>query len=180
MTRKLIIAIVGESGTGKNKTAEMIRLFFKIPEVVSFTTRLPRPGEKNGREHYFVSNGDYIRTPKEDFLAYTEFGGNHYWSSKKEILSMDSKIVTYVIDEDGLKTLQETASKDQFSIVTIRVHRPNFMIDKFRTSRNKGRFTMKDEEFDYVINNDKGIPKLVYQLKQIIPNIKKLIKSEDE
>ena len=39
---------------------------------------------------------------------------------------------------------------------------------------------MKDEEFDYVINNDKGIPKLVYQLKQIIPSIKKLIKSEDE
>ena len=82
MAKPLIYAVVGASGCGKN-TATQIMEELGIPSLVSFTTRDMRPGEINGKEHWFVPE-NYI-PPKDRMLAYTYFGGKHYWTTIDQI-----------------------------------------------------------------------------------------------
>ena len=36
---------------------------------VSYTTRLPRPGERNSRQYFFVNDSQFTRMEKENFFA---------------------------------------------------------------------------------------------------------------
>ena len=97
MTKPIIYAVVGASGCGKT-TATKIMEDYGIPSLVSYTTRQIRADEVNGREHWFVTDNDI--PPKKRMLAYTYFGGKHYWTTIDQI---DSKSgCTYVIDEIAL------------------------------------------------------------------------------
>lgn len=54
----LLIVLSSPSGGGKTAIAErLLRLEKNIVRSVSYTTRKPRPGEKEGRDYFFVSPG---------------------------------------------------------------------------------------------------------------------------
>lgn len=44
---------IGPSGSGKTSLAE--KAFALEQKVISYTTRMPRSGEEEGRDYYFVS-----------------------------------------------------------------------------------------------------------------------------
>ena len=60
---------------------------------VSFTTREPREGEKDGVHYNFVKKEIFLAMIKRDeFIEYCEVHGNFYGTSKNQIQSiMDSK-----------------------------------------------------------------------------------------
>ncbi|MBS7376006.1 MAG: guanylate kinase, partial [Muribaculaceae bacterium] len=107
MAKPLIYAVVGASGCGKN-TATQIMEELGIPSLVSFTTRDMRPGEINGKEHWFVTENDI--PPKDRMLAYTYFGGKHYWTTIDQIPEKGG--CTYIIDEVALVEMLEKFGKD--------------------------------------------------------------------
>jgi len=71
--------------SGAGKTTFVKRLLRSLPGLsfsVSHTTRAPRPGEKNGREYYFVSHALFERMLKRgEFVEWAEVHGSLYGTS---------------------------------------------------------------------------------------------------
>lgn len=55
-----ILAIIGEAGSGKDTLMqEVLKVNHNLHEIVSFTTRPPREGEKDGINYHFVSGEEF-------------------------------------------------------------------------------------------------------------------------
>lgn len=155
---RTIVAIVGDSGSGKTLASMILQDVLHWNTIASFTTRPMRDGEKNGKEHWFV---DESSVPSQDKMcAYTVFGNHQYWTEWGQFI--DNAINVYVIDEKGLINLQ---AKEQtpfpFHLVTIKITRDDKReIDKQRIARDKDRISIPDELYDYVVHNDYSIEAL--------------------
>ena len=84
MKRGNLIVISAASGTGKGTICQ--KLFEKKDNVifsVSMTTRKPRPGEKHGKDYYFVSKEEFEGTIADSgFLEYAKVFNNFYGTPK--------------------------------------------------------------------------------------------------
>ncbi|HEX9195754.1 MAG TPA: guanylate kinase [Azonexus sp.] len=83
MSGKLYV-VAAPSGAGKTTLVRL--LLEREPDVhlsISFTTRGPRPGEKDGREYHFVDVATFqAMKERGDFLEWAEVHGNFYGTSK--------------------------------------------------------------------------------------------------
>lgn len=131
----LILAIVGESGSGKTYIANWLNDNHYCHTIVSSTTRPMRNDEINGRDHKFVSEKEMPE--KERMLAYTMFGGYHYWTSFDDILEKQWNV--YVIDEQGLCDLYELEAQGKVKVLWCQIERPDNPTDKKRKSRDADR-----------------------------------------
>ena len=102
-----LFVISAPSGTGK--TTVIQRLKEEIPSlkvVVTFTTRKPRPGEKNGVDYYFVSEEEFKKMIKENkFIEWAVVYGNYYGTPKEQLmdeLKKGNKILCCVDIQGGL------------------------------------------------------------------------------
>ncbi len=85
--KNLLFVISAPSGTGKTTVSEKIlkEINGLIPSI-SHTTRLPRKGEINGKEYYFVSREEFKRKiDAKEFVEWNEYNGNYYGSSFENI-----------------------------------------------------------------------------------------------
>lgn len=56
----IIFILVGPSGAGKNTLMKPVQQYFDdLPQLPTVTTRAPRSGEQEGREHHFVSHEEF-------------------------------------------------------------------------------------------------------------------------
>lgn len=166
-----IYAIVGASGCGKTTAAQIMEREMHIKSLVSYTTRAMRPGEENGREHWFV--GIDQMPPREEMLAYAHFGGQHYWTSLSQL--SDGDIVSYIIDEDPLLKMTEKFG-DRIQVVKVLIKKdPSSilqLVDKQRVMRDQQRTTLPDSFYDVIINNNGTIDDLRIELGKKITAIK--------
>jgi guanylate kinase len=111
----LIITITGPSGCGKTTLVRGIlkRLGSRGTELISCTTRKPRPMEKDGVDYYFVSRDDF--KDRSSFLEVVEFDGNFYGLKLDELVSKYSEKdwCFIVVNPDGAKSISEYI-KDRF------------------------------------------------------------------
>lgn len=164
-----IIAIVGDSGSGKTYASLYLQEHFGWNAIVSYTTRPKRKYEKNGREHWFVSDKDM--PSKSNMCAYTQFGGFYYWTEWNQFQTLFNSV--YVIDEKGLIDL---CSKEQtpirFNLITVKIKRPNKEgIEKDRMERDKERTNLADEFYDYVVENDGSLEQYCEKLNLLATDI---------
>lgn len=81
MKRKGILVVVsGFSGTGKGTLMKkMIQTYDNYALSISMTTRMPRDGEENGREYFFVSKEEFEEEIGQDGLVeYASYCDNYY------------------------------------------------------------------------------------------------------
>ncbi len=85
-----LFVVVAPSGAGK--TSLLARLLKEEPNIrlsVSYTTRAPRPGERDGREYHFVDRPAFERMiAADEFLEHADVHGNLYGTSRKWIEGM--------------------------------------------------------------------------------------------
>lgn len=152
--KPIIIAIVGASGSGKTHLSKFLQKEFSIPAIVSTTTRPRREGEREGKDYFFVDNTSAY--DRRDMLTYTRFGKYEYFSLKKQL--PDSGFCTYVVDENGVRTLKRGAGEDYgVFCVTIRCKPANRIargVDPERIERDKHRRNLGYQWVDMAIYNN--------------------------
>ena len=83
-----LFVITAPSGAGKTSLVDaLLREDPTLKISVSYTTRSPRPGEKNGVDYHFVGDATFLAMrSRSEFLESAEVHGYRYGTSKKVIL----------------------------------------------------------------------------------------------
>ncbi len=84
----LLIVLSGPSGVGKGTVRRALfnTKGHKFTYSISMTTRMPREGEVDGVDYYFVSREEFEKRIKEKrFLEYAEFVGNYYGTPSDKV-----------------------------------------------------------------------------------------------
>lgn len=149
-----IIALVGNSGTGKTHLAQFLKTRLGIPVIVSYTTRPRREGEKDGRDYHFITEEEI--PPQEQMLTYTQYGGCEYFARLDDVPRWSRCV--YVVDERGLVNLKKQY-RDRFHIVGVLVRsQPETLLARGisleRIARDGERMQLADRFYDAVIQND--------------------------
>lgn len=149
-----IIAIVGNSGTGKTYLANYLRMRLGIPVIISHTTRPRREGEIHGKDYFFISEREI--PPREQMLTHTQYGGHEYFALLGQVPKMGRCV--YVLDEKGLVALRKQY-RERFHIIAVLLRAtPETLalrgISSERIARDAERLLLPDKSYDAVIDND--------------------------
>jgi guanylate kinase len=102
LVRGSIIVISAPSGAGKSTLVK--RLLASMPDLkfsVSYTTRPPRRGERNGRDYFFVTRQRFRRMiAAEEFVEWADVFGHLYGTSRKQLRAMQEAGRDLVLDID--------------------------------------------------------------------------------
>lgn len=155
---KVLLVLLGESGTGKTTIANELRSKHNMKVLQSYTTR-PRRNEKEDG-HTFISLGEYILL--KDKVAENKYSGYFYCATKEQVDESD----IYVCDCEGIKMLRETYTGDK-KIIVVRLTCPREerlkrMEKDKRTSQtillrdlyDEKAFQYADMLADYMMDND--------------------------
>jgi len=82
-----VIVLSGPAGAGKTTVAE--RLCHEVAGLrrsISATTRAPRPGELDGRDYYFLTEGEFLRRlARGEFLEHARVHGHLYGTPRAPV-----------------------------------------------------------------------------------------------
>ena len=171
MNKISVVAIIGESGSGKTTAARMLASEAGFGYICSYTTRPIRIDEIDGIDHFFVSAQD--KPQAEEMSAYTLFGDFEYWTTWSQF--KPNRLNVYVIDEDGVDFFRKVATerKIELQLLTVRVLREDKQaISADRRGRDAGRFSAPIESFDFVLRNDGDRSVLQTQILQLARQIR--------
>lgn len=83
-----LFIISAPSGAGKTTLCRRLLAFY--PDIVysiSYTTRRPRPGEKDGKDYHFISREDFLEKKALDYWAEWARVHDHYYGTSAVFLS---------------------------------------------------------------------------------------------
>jgi guanylate kinase len=83
-----LFVITAPSGAGKTSLIDAVMKDDPTLKIsVSYTTRAPRPGEKDGVDYHFVADPEFLAMrSRGEFLESAEVHGHRYGTSKRVIL----------------------------------------------------------------------------------------------
>jgi guanylate kinase len=114
--RGVMLVISSPSGAGKSTLCRL--LVEEFPDIVlsiSATTRDPRPGEKDGREYYFLTKDDFEKRLKQKaFLESAHVHEHRYGTLRDEVMGRveAGRDVLFDIDWQGAQQIAQEAAKD--------------------------------------------------------------------
>ena len=164
---KLVI-ISGPSGSGKTSICNLLTKNPKIKQSVSYTTRKPRDGERDGIEYCFIEKSEFEKLVDENrFIEYAEYCGYLYGTSVSTIKEAidNEEILILAIDVKGALQVIDKIPE----AISIFINAPDDETLKLRlksrlTEDDAGidkRFVVAKEEmeyskyYDYCVINDK-------------------------
>ena len=140
-----LFLLVGPSGSGKTTVAEELAKSYGYPTVQSFTTRPKRYENETG--HVFISESEFDEL--KNIVAYTEYNGFRYCTTKEQL----DLVSSYVVDIPGVETLLQNYKTDRpiavfyfDSTVTTRINR---MLDRNDSDTAIVGRLHNDEAFDW-------------------------------
>lgn len=183
--RGKLVLLNGPSGSGKGSLLAYARAQFPALEFsVSCTTRLPRPGEREGVNYFFVSVDAFKeRIAAGEFLEWAQYGGNYYGTLKSEVEERlaQGKIIILEIEIQGVHQIQALLpSEDLLTIyidagsweklsarITARAPIAPEELEKRRT-RYEEEVHFKDEADVVIENQDGGLEAAQKQFTEVL------------
>lgn len=180
-----LIILISPSGGGKSTIARVI--LQEVPGVaysISYTTRLPRGTEVNGKDYYFVSEDEFIQRKKTgEFLETANVHGHYYGTSREKIQNILNSGQHAILDIDVQGALQ--IRKGDIDNITIFILPPSEKILKERLVKRatdssaviEKRLTNARQEisylhqFDYLVINDR--------LEEAVNRVTSIIRAEE-
>lgn len=134
-----LITLTGRSGCGKSTVEKsIIKYRTNLVRAISHTSREIRNGEKDNIDYHFTEKTKMEDMHKNnEFAEFTEYNGNYYGVSFKELMCSD----ILIIEPHGLKTLKDTIKDNHIPIKTISI-----FIDLSSASAIKRMRQRKDSE----------------------------------
>ena len=98
------VLFIISSPSGAGKTSISKRILKNDPKVtfsISATTRMPREGERDGREYFFKSNTEFEKMVNDgEMLEYAEVFGNKYGTPRRPVENALSNGLDVLFDVD--------------------------------------------------------------------------------
>ena len=178
-----MLVLSSPSGAGKTTLANLLINTDKhIHTSISYTTRLPRLGEVDGKDYYFVDKKTFHQMiDNEQFLEYAEVFGNLYGTPRKLVENYLTKgeDVIFDIDWQGHRSLKKLASADVVSVFILPPSKKELserLIKRAQDASETIEFRLQKanselvhwQEYDYTIVNKKlsqSLKKLLWILR---------------
>lgn len=175
------LILSGPSGSGKSTLIrELVEDIGPYYFSISTTTRLPRVGEENGIDYYFVEKTLFEEDIAQGyFLEHAKVHDNYYGTSLRPVLEAleQGKLVIFDVDVQGHESIKKRLGTIATSVF---VATPSFEVLEERlyarqTDTNEviqKRLNMavtemeRIDEFDYIIIND-ALDTAIAQLKAV-------------
>lgn len=123
-----LIIISAPSGCGKTTIVERLLARNKnLTRSVSYTTRVPRPGEGDGVDYFFVSHQDFgDKLKKNFFLEHATVFDENYGTSEALVMEKldQGKDCILAVDVQGMKQLLKRF-RDRVAVISIFVMPPS-------------------------------------------------------
>jgi len=180
--RGLMLVLSSPSGAGKTTLSRMLLKADKSVELsVSVTTRPRRPGEKHGRDYFFIQKPQFEKmVVNGELLEWAEVFGNLYGTPRAPVerALAAGRDVLFDIDWQGTQQLGQTARSDMASIFVLPPSIPE--LERRLRARAldaelviRGRMAKAGDElshwfeYDYVVLND-DIERAFADVRQIL------------
>ncbi len=143
MRRGLVLVVSAPSGAGKTTLCQ--KLLAADPEIsfsVSYTTRKPRPREKNGVDYFFVDQDTFEKMIEEGaFLEWAKVYDHYYGTAKAQVEEAISqgRDILLDIDVQGAFQVREKLGRDAVLVFIL----PPSLTELERRLRSRGT---EDEE----------------------------------
>lgn len=112
----VLVVISAPSGTGKTTLCvQTLAARPMMARAITCTTRVPRPGEKDGVDYYFLGAADFLkRVQAGNFLEHATVYGNSYGTLKSEVLGKlrAGRDVLLNVDVQGAAAIRAHAAED--------------------------------------------------------------------
>lgn len=131
----MIIVIVGESGCGKTTLAKCIEDSSNYSRVVTYTSRPPRKGEKDGEDYYFVPKSFFTEHP-DKFVEIAEYNGYQYGLLKSDFQSAiaQGRNIVVIMTPSGMRRIRNAIQPGNLCCIYLRVPR----VDRLMMMLNRG------------------------------------------
>ena len=184
----LIFVISGPSGSGKTTlTSKIVKdraLKKKLRKPISFTTRLRRSQEKNGRDYFFITEEQFREQQRaKKFLERTKYLG-YYYATPRDFIEQQLKRGKHIILCLDLKGALKIKRLYPENSTTVFIMPPSLMELRQRLKKRCNRTKHEEvrkrlelarqevqaaKDYDYCLVN-KNLGQVVNKLKRIILN----------
>jgi len=104
-TGRYLFILSGPSGSGKATMLEYATAHAPVHRVVTYTTRNPRPNEKDGIDYHFVSADEFDRLFQDGKIIEREqVYGDFFYGSPRDVFGSDPRHAIMELDTAGAAT----------------------------------------------------------------------------
>ena len=177
-----IFVLIGPPSSGKSVLMDYLLLNDSdyLEPIVSYTSRSPKPGEKEGKDYYFITPAQYTDyLVKNEIIEEIKYLENNYGITRTEIKRVQAtgRNGIAILNLEGLRILKNVLGPQ--NIVSIFIYRDlRDILEDLKQSCNpdkyQGRVTTVKQEMkdigtsDYVVYNMGSLANAYQQMHSII------------
>lgn len=164
----MIVILVGESASGKSTLAANLQEFEGFSRIVTYTTRPPRDGERDGIDYHFVTDEKFNEMiANNEFVEHASYRG---WQYGTAINSKITEDIVVVLTPAGARAFRKFAAEhpeleldifviylmvDRRSRLVKLLERGDDIEEAYRRSLSDvGQFDAFDREADCIMHNE--------------------------
>ena len=171
MRNPQIFIFSGPGGAGKTTLVDKLLSKKKIKKnyirSISCTTRTARPGEKDGRDYFFIEKEQFLRLKKKKFFLESEKVLDYYYGTPKQFYTLakkKGKDLILCIDVKGGMYLKKNFKPAKITAIFIEAPSEKELQKRMKKRVDKGKMIQKriklakkemqfQNKYDYIVVN---------------------------